>query len=281
MMSSPVRSRSICSCVSGQAFVIDNLPGAGSTIGSKAVAVAKADGYTLLIGSTSTLAISSVLYPNAGYDPVKSFAPIAAMGGIPQLVVVNPSVPADTLQALVAYAKLNPDRLRFGFGLGTCIHLLGEYFKVVSGTAISSIPYRASAQALPDLLSGRIDMGIGPATTLLPLIKQQKLKPLAYSGPKRSTHLPDVPTMIEAEFPQLTEDCSLGVLGPSALPIAIVEQLNREINQSSESAELQASFDKLGFEPRIMSPSNFGAFITTELQKWPTIVKAAKIMLEQ
>ena len=157
----------------GQIIVIDNRPGAGTTIGSKLAAVAEPDGYTLLIGATS-LIISASLYPNLDYDPVKSFVGVAMLAQSPQVLVIAPSVPAKTVQEFIAYAKAHPGKLNFGFGLGTLPHILGESFKAVTGTNIASIPYKGGAQAITDMLGGRIDMNFGTQATLLPLIRQGK-----------------------------------------------------------------------------------------------------------
>src|SRR5262245_24040002 len=177
----------------GQPLIIDNRPGAGTTLGTKAAAGADADGYTLLIGSIPTLAISAALYANAGYDPITSFAPVASLSGSPFFLVIHPSVPARTLGEFIEYAKANPGKLTFGFGLGTQPHIFGEHFKITTGVDIASVPYRASAQSLTDLLSGRIQMNVGPAATLLPLIQQEKVRAMASTGKTRSQELPHVP----------------------------------------------------------------------------------------
>ena len=180
----------------GQTIVIDNRPGAGTTLGTKAAASADPDGYTILIAATSFV-ISSVLYPNPGYDLAKSFAPVAMLARSPQVMVIAPEVPAKTVAEFVAHAKANPNKLNFGFGLGTLPQILGETFKAVTKTDIVSIPYKGGAQAITDMLGGRIHMNFGTPPTLLPLIQQGKIRALAVTTDARYRDMPDVPTMIE------------------------------------------------------------------------------------
>jgi len=172
-----------------QGMVIDNRPGAGTTIGTKLAASADPDGYTLLVGATSFI-LSYSLYSNLDYDPIKSFTPVAMLAHSPQVLVIAPSLPAATLQEFVAYAKANPGKLNFGFGLGTLPQILGETFKTVTATDIASIPYKGGAQAITDMLGGRIEMNFGTTATLLPLIREGKVRPLAVTtrarqGPAR------------------------------------------------------------------------------------------------
>src|SRR6267142_5385443 len=181
----------------GHAIVIDNRPGAGTTIGTKAAADAAPDGYTLVIAATSFI-IAASLYPKLDYDPIKSFAPVAMLAVAPQTLVIAPSLTARTVPEFVAYAKANPGKLNFGFGLGTLPQILGESFKVVTGTDIASIPYKGGAQAITDMLGGRIQMNFGTQAKLLPLIQQGKVRALAVTTQTRSKDLPDVPTMIES-----------------------------------------------------------------------------------
>ena len=263
----------------GQTIVIDNRPGAGTTIGTKVAANAEPDGYTLLIAATSFI-IAASLYPNLDYDPIKSFAPVAMLAISPQMLVIAPSVPAKTVPEFVAYAKANPGKLNFGFGLGTLPQILGESFKVVTGTDIASIPYRGGAQAITDMLGGRIQMNFGTQATLLPLIRDGKVRALAVTTETRAKDLPEVPTMIESGLPQLTLGFSAGILAPAGTPAAIVDKLNAEINEAMKSPELAASMAKLGFEPKFWSPQDYGAFLADEMQRWPPIVKASGVQPE-
>jgi tripartite-type tricarboxylate transporter receptor subunit TctC len=262
-----------------QTVVIDNRPGAGTTIGTKIAAGAEPDGYTLLIGATS-LIISASLYPNLDFDPVKSFVGVAMLAVSPQVLVVAPSVPATTVPEFIAYAKQHPGKLNFGFGLGTLPQILGESFKALTGTDIASIPYKGGAQAITDMLGGRIDMNFGTQATLLPLIQQGKVRALAVTTATRAQSLPDVPTMIESGLPQLTLTFSAGLLAPAGTAPAIVQKLNGEINETMKSPELTATMAKLGFEPKIWSPQQYDAFVAEEAQRWPSIVKRSGVKAE-
>jgi tripartite-type tricarboxylate transporter receptor subunit TctC len=263
----------------GQTIVIDNRPGAGTTIGSKLAAAAEPDGYTLLIGATS-LIISASLYRNLDYDPVKSFVGVAMLANSPQVLVIAPSVPAKTVQEFIAYAKAHPGKLNFGFGLGTLPHILGESFKSVTGTNIASISYKGGAQAITDLLGGRIDMNFGTQATLLPLIRQGKVRALAVTTATRAPDLPEVPTMAESGLPQLTLAFSAGLLAPAGTPPEIVQKLNGEINEAMKASDLAARMAKLGFEPKIWSPEQYAAFLAEEAQRWPPLVKASGVKPE-
>ena len=262
----------------GQGIVIDNRPGAGTTLGTKMAASAEPDGYTLLIGATSFI-LSFSLYQNLDYD-ARSFVPVAMLAHSPQVLVIAPSVPAATVAEFVAYAKANPGKLNFGFGLGTLPQILGESFKVVTGTEIASIPYKGGAQAVTDMLGGRIDMNFGTTATLLPLIQQGKVKALAVTTQKRSKDLPGVPTMIESGLPQLALIFSAGLLAPAGTRGEIIARLNAEINEAMRAPELQANMTKLGFEPQIWSPQEYAAFLAEEVRRWPPIVKAAGVKAE-
>ncbi len=263
----------------GQTVVIDNRPGAGTTIGTKAAAISDPDGYTLLIGATSFI-ISASLYPNLDYDPIKSFTPIAMLANSPQVLVIAPSVPAKTVAEFTAYAKANPGKLNFGFGLGTLPQILGESFKAVAGVDIASIPYKGGAQAITDMLGGRIQMNFGTQSTLLPLIQQGKIHALAVTTQTRAKDLPDVPTMIESGLPQLALTFSAGILAPAGTPPAIVAKLNSAINEAMKSPELHASMGKLGFEPTLWSAQEYAAFLAEEAKRWPPIVKASGVQPE-
>jgi tripartite-type tricarboxylate transporter receptor subunit TctC len=263
----------------GQPIVIDNRPGAGTTIGTKAAAEAAPDGYTLLIGATSFV-IAATLYPAIDYDPIKSFTPIAMLAVSPQTLVITPSIPPKTVPDFVAYAKAHPGELNFGFGLGTLPQILGESFKVVTGTDIVSIPYRGGAQAITDMLGGRIHMNFGTQATLLPLIRDGRIRALAVTTETRAKDLPEVPTMIKSGLPQLTLGFSAGILAPAGAPAAVVEKLNAEINEAMKSPELAASMGKLGFEPKFWSPHEYAAFLAEEARRWPPIVKASGVQAE-
>jgi tripartite-type tricarboxylate transporter receptor subunit TctC len=258
----------------GQSFIIENQAGAGGTIGSRAVANAAPDGYSLLFALNGHV---FGLYANPGYDPVASFAPVATIAQWSHVLVVRPGFAAGSVQELIAYAKARPGTVTFGFGINTPPQILGETLKIVTGADIRSIPYRGGAQAIADMLGDRIDMNFGATSTLLPLIREGKLRAIAFTGAKRSPELPEVATIAEAGLPELTfdPDAWAGILAPAGTPAATVARLNAAINESLTSAELQAGLAKLGYEPKRTSPQEFAAFLAAEMRKWPPIVRAA------
>jgi tripartite-type tricarboxylate transporter receptor subunit TctC len=262
----------------GESVIIENRPGAGTSTATRAVVNATPDGYTLLM-SGQTLAYLGLFYPDLGFDPLKAFAPVATLAGWSHVMVVNPAVPAKTVQELVAYAKANPGKLTFGFGLGTSPQILGEYFKVVAGVDIASIPYRGGEQVRIDLLGGRIDINFGPLGNVLPMIQDGKVRPIAVTSAKRLPELPDVATMSESGFPQIGFDPDVwqGIIAPAATPKPIIDTLNRAINETLKLPQVQATFAQLAFNPMIHSPEEFAAFLAEQGRKWPPVIKAANI----
>jgi tripartite-type tricarboxylate transporter receptor subunit TctC len=264
----------------GQPVVIDNRPGGGTAVGLKAVMSSEADGYTLLFTNTPTHVIAQLVSKGFTYDPLKDFSPIVTVGSTSLVLVVPPSIPARTLKEFIDYAKANPGKLNFGFGQGTLPHLVGEAFKMVTGTDIASIPYRGGAQAITDMLGGRIHMNLGAGATLVPLIRDGKIKALAVTSAKRGDELPDVPTMAESGLPELTTVTYYGFLGPAGTPADVIGRINHEVNEALKSAELRASMVKVGFEPTGGSPADFGTLIAEQLQRWAPIVKATGFQMD-
>jgi len=195
-------------------------------------------------------------------------------------MVIAPSVPARSVQEFVAYAKANPGRLNFGFGQGTLPHLAGELFKTATATDIVSVPYRGGTQAVSDMLGGRIEMNFGSGSTLLPLIRDGRLRALAVTSPARSPEQPQVPTMIEAGLPVMTVVTRYGLLGPAGLPAQVIERLNAEVNASLRIADVVATMAGIGFEPVGGPPRDFALPIADDLRKWAPIVKATGFQLE-
>ena len=257
-----------------QSIVIENQSGAGGTLGSRAVANAPADGYTLLFAISSH---TYGLFPNPGYDPVKSFTPVSMIAQWSHVLVVKSELPVKTLPELIAYAKANPGKVTFGYGINTPPQVLGETLKRAAGVDIRSIPYRGGAQAIQDMLGGRIDMNFGSTSTLLPLIKSGKLKAIAYTGATRSPDLPEVPTVAEAGYSQIAfnPDAWAVILAPAGSPPKVVNMLNAKINDSLQAPELRASFAKFGFQERQMSPQELASFLAAEMKRWPPVVQAA------
>jgi tripartite-type tricarboxylate transporter receptor subunit TctC len=265
----------------GQSVIVENRPGAGQTTGTKAVAAAPADGYTLLLAG-DVLAYFPITYPSLAFDPLKALTPIATAVTWSHVMVVEPSVPAKTIAELVAYAKANPGKLIFGLRFGTTPHILAEAFRQATGTDITFVPYSGGEQARADLLGGRVHLNFAPVANLISLIEDGRVRPLAYTGSARSPHLPDVPTMTESGFPQVgfKPDVWLGIFGPAGIPTAVAERLNSEVNASLKSPELKAILAKLGFEAKMTTPQEFGAFFAAEIQKWPPLLRAAGLKPE-
>jgi tripartite-type tricarboxylate transporter receptor subunit TctC len=260
----------------GQAAVIDNKPGGGTTIGSKAAAGAPPDGHTLLFVSPA-LVIEPILNKQIEYDPQKDFAPVAFIARTSLLLTVNAQVPANSVKEFVAYAKANPGKLSLGFAQGTVSQLVAEYFNRLHGLDITSVPYRGGALVIPDMLGGRVHIYWPTSATVLPLIREGRIKALATSSPERNPDLPDVPTMKERGLDELSLEFWAGMWAPAGTPAAIVEKLNAAINEALQSPEMIASMNKLGFESRIGSPQDFADFVATEIPRWTAVVKASGV----
>jgi tripartite-type tricarboxylate transporter receptor subunit TctC len=258
----------------GQAFIVDNKPGGGTTIGSKAAAVAPPDGYTLLFAS-SALVIEPILNKQIEYDPQKDFTPVAFIARNSCLLTINAQVPADSVQEFIAYAKANPGKLSLGFAQGTVSQLVGEYFNRLNGLEITSVPYRGGALVIPDMLGGRIHVYWPTPATVLPLIREGKIKALAASSAERNPDLPDVPTLKELGLDELSLEFWAGMWAPARTPVEIVEKLNAAINEALQSTEMVASMNKLGFGSRIGSSRDFADFVAAEIPRWTAVVKTS------
>jgi tripartite-type tricarboxylate transporter receptor subunit TctC len=263
----------------GQPVIVENRPGgAGGTVGTKSVALAEPDGYTLLYCSPGPLVVAPSVYKNLGYDPVGSFAPIATIFSSPHMLVVHPGVPVRSMQELVAYAKANPGKINFASpGYGTLPHLLGEMFRSMSGGDIVHVPYKGAGATVADVLAGQVQIYFEYVTLLLPHIKAGNLRALAVADATRSPQLADVPTTIESGFPRLQSTFWSGVLAPAGTPASIVNRLNAAINEVLKSAEFAATLANLSARPKIGSPQDFAAFMAAETQKWAGVVDAGGI----
>jgi tripartite-type tricarboxylate transporter receptor subunit TctC len=264
----------------GQPVVVDNRPGGGTTIGAKAVMTAEPDGHTLLFTNTPTHVIAPLISKSLTFDPITDFVPVATVGSTILVLVIGPNVPAKTVQEFVAHAKANPGKLNFGFGQGTLPHLVGELFKATTGADIASIPYRGGAQAVTDLMGGRIDMNFGATVTLAPLAREGKLRALAVTGPTRSRDLPDVPTMAESGLPNVTTVTYYGLMGPPGLSADVVGRINREVNEILKLPDLIASMEKLGFGSKGGPPQDFTALLAEQSRTWAPIVKTVGFQME-
>ncbi len=263
----------------GQQVIVDNRPGAGTTTGMKAAALAEPDGYTLLFQSSS-LVVAPAMYKNLDYDPVKAFAPVAYVAGSHWVTVVPPSLPARNMVEFIAYARANPGKLNFGFGQGTAPQLVGEWLKLTSKLDVASVPYRGGMQAITDMMGGTIHLNIGTASTLVPLIRDGKIRAISVWGPDRLPELPDVPTMIESGFPGLSLFFWSGLWAPAGTPAEIVTRLNAATNVAQRSPEMKASMERLGIEGRVGSAAAFAAFIADEQPKWAQIVAASGVKID-
>jgi tripartite-type tricarboxylate transporter receptor subunit TctC len=259
----------------GQAFVVENRSGAGNTIGSKDAAEAAPDGYTLLFSAASGLIIAPLLHPDAGYDPLKSFDPIALVGASSSILVVNPSVPAHTVAELVAYAKANPGKVNFSSGgIGVLPHLIGELFKSRAGIDIVHVPYKGGGPSITDLMAGNVQMTFEATSVLLPLIKAGKLRALAVTTEKRIPQLPDVPTMIESGYPGFVTVAWTGLLAPAHTPQPIIAKLNGAINAGLKTPEFEGALAKITVDPLGGTPQQFTETMKTELARWTPLVKS-------
>jgi tripartite-type tricarboxylate transporter receptor subunit TctC len=260
----------------GQQVIIENRPGAGTSIGVKAAAALPPDGYNLLMYGQN-IAYIQMIYPDLGFDPLKTFVPVAPLAQFSHVFVIAPEIPAKTVQEFVAYAKARPGKLNFGFGLGTMPQIIGEYFNKQAGLDIISVPYKGGEQVRVDLLGGRIQMNVGPPTNLMALIKAGKLRPLAVTNKQRLKDLPDVPTMIESGYPQVGfhPDVWQGIVAPAGTPASMIEKLNAEINAVLKMPDVRAGLLRMGVDDTmIMSTKEFAAFVAGEAKKWPPIIKA-------
>ncbi|MDM0105412.1 tripartite tricarboxylate transporter substrate binding protein [Variovorax sp. J22R24] len=268
----------------GQAVVVENIPGAGGSVGAEKVARAPADGYTLLMGHIGTLAINPSLYPRLGYDPVRSFAPVAWVARVPNVLVVHSSVPARTLAELIALAKARPGQLAYGSGgNGSAAHITMEYLKLQTECSFLHIPYRGTAPAVNDLLAGQVQVLFTGAPALLPHIKAGKIRALAVSSPRRIALLPDVPTVAEsgvAGTKGFEADQWYGVAAPAGTPAEIVSMLNQQINRSLESAEVKTRLAAEGAEATPATPQAFGQLIASEIKRWDRVVRSAGITID-
>ena len=258
-----------------QAFVVENRAGAGNTIGSKDAAAAAPDGYTLLYSAASGLIVAPLLHPDAGYDALSSYDPIALVGATSNILVVNPAVPANTVAELVAYAKANPGKVNFASGgVGVLPHLIGEMFKTRAGIDIVHVPYKGGAPSINDLVAGNVQMTFEATSVLLPLIKAGRLRALAVTAAKRIPELPDVPTMVESGYLGFVTNAWSGLLAPAHTPQPIIAKLNAAINEGLKTPELTAALTKLSYEPLGGTPQKFTDTMKADLAKWAPLIKS-------
>jgi tripartite-type tricarboxylate transporter receptor subunit TctC len=265
----------------GEKVVVDNRPGAGGTIGTKAVAKSDPDGYTLVLGYTGTLAIGPSLYKSAGYDPRKDFAPIGLIGNAPNSLVVHPSFPAKTVAELIAHAKANPGKVNFGSaGAGTVSHITGEYFARTAGITLVHIPYKGTGPALTDLLGGHIPMAFAPIPASHSNVSAGKLRALAVTSTTRSGLLPDVPTMAEAGLAGFDASLYYGLAAPAGTPRPIIDKLNKVLRDALGSDEVKRQLANDGTEITPGTPEDYADFIDKDEKKWSQLIKTSGVEQE-
>jgi tripartite-type tricarboxylate transporter receptor subunit TctC len=258
----------------GQNVIVENRPGAGNTIGSREVAQADPDGYTLLYSSASGLVLAPMLQKNAGYDPIESYEPIILVAASSNVLVVNPSLPVNSVQELVAYAKDHPGKVNFSSGgIGVLPHLIGELFKAKAGITIVHVPYRGGAPSITDVVSGQVQMTFEGTSVLVPFIRAGKLRALAVTSAKRVPELPEVPTMAESGFPEVVSTSWTGLLAPAGTSREIIIKLNLQLNEGLSSQELREMFAKRSSDVIGGSPQDFTNLIKSDTAKWTPIVK--------
>jgi len=265
----------------GEKVVVDNRPGAGGTVGTRAVARSDPDGYTIALGYTGTLAIGPSLYKNPGYNPRKDFAPIGLIGNAPNSLVVHPSFPAKTVAELIAYAKANPGKVNFGSaGAGTVSHITGEFFAASAGIKLIHIPYKGTGPALTDLLGGHIPMAFAPIPASHPNVTAGKLRALAVTSTTRSSLLPDVPTIAESALPRFDASLYYGLVAPAGTPRPVIDKLNAALQAALGSNEVKKQLGLDGTEITPGTPEDYAAFIDKDEKKWAGLVKASGVEQE-
>src|SRR5215467_1790862 len=265
----------------GQRIVIENRGGAGGSIGTRQVATAADDGYTLGLGGTGTLAIDPTLYPNAGYDPRKDFTPVGLIATSPLIILVNPSLPAHNVQELIALAKAQPGKLSYASaGTGSGIHLATVLFASAAGIELTHVPYRGTGPALTDLLGGHVEVYFSSLPSALGLVKEGKLRALGVTGMKRSAAFPNVPTVAEQGLQGFEAVLHYGIVAPAGTPRAIIDKLSAALREALGDPSIFDRFATEGAEPLATTPEEYAADIDREEKKWSALVRTSGAKVE-
>ncbi len=258
----------------GQTVVVENIPGAGGNIAGDRAAKATPDGYTLLVTTNVQLVVNPSLYKKMPFDPAKDLMPISLSVYSPNILVVPNDVPAKSVAELVAYARANPGKLTYASaGIGTTQHLAGELFKAMAHIDIQHVPYRGAAPVITDLLGGRITMYFGAISSLIPLVREGKLRAIAVTSAERFGATPDLPTMIEAGFPGFVSVLSIGLMAPAGTPPAIVEKIHQDAVKALAPPDVRKKLSDIGMEVIGNSPAEFAAVIKAETPQWAKVIQ--------
>ena len=265
----------------GQTLVVENRPGAGTAIGAEALAKSAPDGYAVMLGTVSSHAINPALNPKLPFDPVKDFTPVSLVASIPFAMIVHPSVPAKNVRELIALAKSKPGALNYSSaGNGTSNHLAGELLKSMAGIDIVHIPYKGSAPALTDLMAGQVALMFDLVLTAAPHVKSGAVRGLAVTGTKRSSVLPDLPTVAESGIPGYEVSAWFGIFAPAGVPQPVAQRLNAEFVRALQQPDLRQRLASQGAEPLTSTPAEFAAYLRSEIDKWGKVVKASGMKVD-
>jgi len=264
----------------GQQVVVENRGGAGGTVATRAIARSTPDGYTILLTYTGTLAINPSLYPNAGYDPRKDFAPIGTIGTLLSVLVTHPALPVRSIAELIAYGKANPGKINYAFVPGTVGHISTEMFAQSAGIKLTNIPYRGNGNAIADLLGGHVSMMFLSILPVIGQIQAGTLRPLAVASPARSALIPDVPTIAESGLPGFSAVITYGLAAPAGTPRPIVERLNKDLRAALDDHDLRTRLAAEGGQVLPGSPEDYAAEIDREERKWGPLVKSLDLKVE-
>ena len=264
----------------GQTFIVDNRPGAANIIATEIASKSPPDGYSLLLGTTGSFVTNPIIYKKLSYA-VSDFVPISMVADAPFILSIHPSVPANNLNELIAYAKANPEKLSFAsFGNGSSSHMAGEYFQILTGTKLIHVPYKGSAPGMADLLAGNITMTFDSGLSSIPNIQAKKIKPIAVAANKRLANLPDVPTFVELGIPNFYAGSWYGFFAPAGTPKEIINLLNKNIHQITAIPEVSARIQALGATVQVNTPEEYSRQIARETEQWSMVIQKAKIQVE-